>query len=168
MKTVRVFAWILAWFNLIFWGIPVISSLIQSLASPNPLILAILVFFASIPLNSFAALQLHRSIRNKEIKLNHQTPVGIRFVGSFALCVGAIIVVSGIMIAQNAKDLLPVWKEEVAQYKQPESMSTIGGLQAMGALMVVLGIAAVLNAVLNMRLLRWYYLVKQSDVSNNS
>ncbi|HWB94341.1 MAG TPA: hypothetical protein VG605_20950 [Puia sp.] len=165
MKTTRVIAWILAWFNLIFWGIPVISSLIQSLASPNPLILVILVFFAAIPLNSFAALQLHRSIRNPQVKLNHQTPVGIRFVGTFALCVGGIIAVSGIIITQSAKDLLPVWKEQMAQYKQPESMATVGGLQDMGILMVVLGLAAIVNVVLNMRLLRWYYLVNRSDVS---
>ena len=165
MKITRVIAWILAWFNLIFWGIPVISSLIQSLASPHPLVLAILVFFAAIPLNAFAALQLHRSIRNPAVKLNHQTPVGIRFVGSFALCVGAVIVVSGIVITENARELLPVWKDQMSQYKEPASMSTVSGLQSMGILMAVLGIAAVLNAVLNMRLLRWYYLVNRSDVS---
>lgn len=165
MKTVKLIGWILAWFNLIFWGIPVISSLIQSLAAPNPLVLVTLVFMAAIPLNSFAALQLHRSIRNPEVKLNHQTPVGIRFVGSFALFVGAFVAFCGIVMVQGAREWLPLWKEQIAQYKQPESMGTVGTLQGLGIFMIVLGLAAVLNAVLNMRLLRWYYLVKQSDVS---
>jgi len=165
MRTARIIGWILAWFNLIFWGIPVISSIFQTLASPNPLILVILVFFAAIPLNSFAALQLHRSIRNPQVRLNHQTPVGIRFVGTFALFVGALIVISGVVIVGSARDMLPVWKEQMAQYKQSETLSTVSGLQGMGALMIVLGLAAVANAIINMRLLRWYYLVRQSDIS---
>jgi hypothetical protein len=165
MKITRVVARILAWFNLIFWGIPVVTQLLQSLASPNPAILVILVFFAAIPLNSFAALQLHRSIRHPDVKLNHQTPVGIRFVGAFALFVGTLVAGCGFIMLQNAKQMLPLLEQQMADYKQATPVTTVGGLQGMGLFVALLGIAAIVSVILNMRLLRWYYLVKQSDVS---
>jgi len=163
MKVIRTIAWILAWFNLVFWGIPIVSSLLQSLASPNPLILVILVFFAAIPLNSFAALKLHKSLRNPKLPLGHQTPIGIRFVGVFALVIGAIIACCGIMISQHAQEFLPSFKEQMAQYKQAGPI-TVNSVREASIFMIVLGVAEVANVILNTRLLRWYYLVKRSDV----
>lgn len=160
MKPTRLIGWILAWFNLVFWGIPIVSSILQSVS--NPLILLMLVFLATIPLNSFAALRLHRSIRNPQIPLNHQTPVGIRFVGTFALIVGGIIGCCGIVIAQNAQQFLPSFKEQMTQYGQTGPI-TAASLQEAGIFMLVLGVAAVVNVILHFRLLRWYLLVRKND-----
>jgi hypothetical protein len=164
MKTVRVIAWILAWFNLVFWGIPIITSIMQSLARPNPLILVMLVFLAAIPLNSFAALQLHRSIRNPKIPLGHHTPVGIRFVGIFALVVGGIITCCGILLLQHAQEFFPTFKEQWDGLKQGAPI-TVDNLRQIGIFFLVLGVAEVINVVLNTRLLRWYYLTRPDDQS---
>ena|ERR1700753_2543687 len=167
MKTTRVIASILAWFNLVFWGFPVITSLLEMLVAPDGRKLVVVVMLAAIPLNSFAALQLHRSIRNPKITLNHQTPVGIRFVGFFALFIGVIMTACGLIVVQNAKELLPAWKDQImANLKDaPASYSTISFIQSVGGFMAVAGLLIVLNVVLNIRLLRWYYLVNRSDVS---
>jgi hypothetical protein len=160
MKSTQVIARILAWFNLVFWGIGLVNGLF------NPVVpIAVMVVLASIPLNSFAALQLHKSIRNPEVKLSHQTPVGIRFVGIIALLIGICFAGVGLLLAQFAKEMLPAWLEQSAAMKDPPPVNTVGGLQVTGISIAALGFAIIFGVVLNMRLLRWYYLVKQSDVS---
>lgn len=42
---------------------------------------------------------------------------------------------------------------------------TLANLRKIGIGMLVLGLCVGVNVVLNLRLLRWYYLVRQSDVS---
>jgi hypothetical protein len=160
MKKTQVIARVLAWFNLVFWGVGLVNSLFSPLMN-----LAIMVVLVSIPLSSFAALQLHKSIRNPEVKLSHQTPVGIRFVGIIALLIGIGLAGIGIILAQYARELLPSWIEQSAAMKDPPPFNTVGGLQVAGAFLALLGFAVIFGVVLNMRLLRWYYLVKQSGVS---
>jgi hypothetical protein len=165
MKTARTIGKVLAWFNLIYWGFSVITSLLQGLASANMSLLVASVLLAAIPLNSYAALQLHRSIRNPEIKLSHQTPVGIRFVGSFVVLMGIFLTGVALLIILGAKELLPAMKENAVDMLQMLNITSVGQLQGMGAIMLFFGAIMIASALINMRLLRWYYLVKQSDVS---
>jgi hypothetical protein len=165
MKKVLKAAQILTWFNLIFWGFPILMEVLTALAMLNFALLGGLMLAASVPLNSYAALQLHRSIRQPSVKLSHQTPVGIRFVGIVALFFGTLFVVYGIAIIQNAQQVLEMVREQLAGYKEISESMTVGLLKRIGFFALVLGITAIANVVLNMRLLRWYYLVKQSDVS---
>jgi hypothetical protein len=42
---------------------------------------------------------------------------------------------------------------------------TLQLLRQLGSLCLVLGLVSAVNVILNLRLLRWYYLVHQSDAS---
>jgi hypothetical protein len=165
MKNTLKVANILSWFNLFFWGVPLLINLLKALTSFNPLVLGLLVLFASIPLHSYAALQLHKSIRKPEVKLSHNTPAGIRFVGLIALFFGIIFLLYGIALLRNAPELLSLFKEQMPDYKEFDAMMTVPNLRRIGAVVLVLGFVTIINVILNLRLLRWYYLVRQSDVS---
>jgi hypothetical protein len=166
MRTAQIIGRILAWINLIFWGIPIVSFLLGALASVNLQYLVPVVLLASVPLHSYAALKLQKSLRHPEVKLNQQTPVGIRFVGLIALFIGILLAFTGAAAMGVAKEMLPQFKEQMSQFKQWDmSAMTVGDLRAIAALYLFLGLAVIASVLIHMRLLRWYYLVKQSDVS---
>jgi hypothetical protein len=166
MKTAQIVGRILAWINLVFWGIPIVSFLLGAMVSFNMTLVVPVVLLAAIPLHSYAALQLQKSLRRPEIKLSQQTPAGIRFVGLIALFIGILIVFLGAAVLGVAKEMLPQLKEQLAELKQGNMSSmTVSDLRQLAVLYVLLGLAIVASVLLHMRLLRWYYLVKQSDVS---
>jgi hypothetical protein len=162
MRTALRFASAFSWFNLFFWGIPLLMDLLRALGQFNVPMLVFLVLFVSIPLNSYAALQLHRSIRNPNVKLSHHTPAGIRFVGLIALFFGALFVLAGGIILKAAPQLAQFIRENKYEQEMLGSL-TVDQLRLLGGFFGVLGLIAVVNVILNFRLLRWYYLVKQSD-----
>ncbi|HEY4109520.1 hypothetical protein [Puia sp.] len=155
---------VLSWISLLFWGLNVISGILGSLTAFNPLILVMLVILASIPLHSYAAIQLHKSIRRPEIKLSHQTPSGIRFVGLVALMIGFLFLLGGMIMSKNAAEMLATAREQ-GFMKEMYDRITVDDLRRYGYLAMVLGLITVVNVILNLRLLRWYYLVHQSDAS---
>jgi len=161
-KTLRV-ASVLTWFNLIFWGFMTAIAILLSLVA-GPMALVIAVFLSAIPLNCYAALQLHKSIRQPVVKLSHQTPVGIRFIGYVSLFYGLTMVSSEITNLQNPGRTLQVMKDAFTGLKSLETM-TVGMVRFSAVVGLILGLAVVVNVVLNFRLLRWYYLVHQSDAS---
>jgi hypothetical protein len=167
MKTAQTVGRALAVINLVIWSILLAGPLLSALVSFNTLVLVMLVLFAAIPLHSYAALQLQKSLRHPEVKLNQQAPVGIRFVGLIALFIGFFISLCGGLLCRGANEWLPLMKEQMVSFnkQQDVSMLTVGYLQAMGAFLLIAGIMAVANVLIHLRLLRWYYLVKQSDVS---
>lgn len=164
MKTARTIGKALAWFNLVYWGFSVVVSLMQGLAMGNMGVVIFTVLLAAIPLSSYAALQLHRSIRNPEIRLSHQTPIGIRFVGSFVVLLGILGIGLGLLIIGGAKEIFPMLKENAVDMPQAVNISNVGVLQELGGLLVFFAVIALVSALINMRLLRWYYLVRQSDI----
>lgn len=165
MKNTLKVANILSWFNLFFWGVPLLINLFKALSSLNPVILGALVLFGSIPLHSYAALQLHKSIRKPEVKLSHNTPAGIRFVGLIALFFGFFFLLCGTVFIRSAPTLLNLFKEQMTDFKDAYSGMTVSDLRRVGFIVLGLGLIAIINVILNLRLLRWYYLVRQSDVS---
>jgi hypothetical protein len=164
MKRSLKIASVLSWINLVFWGLNVGSALLSSFSGFNPLILVSIVLLASIPLHSYAALQLHKSIRKPEIKLSHQTPVGIRFVGLVAMLFGFFFVLGGLLMARNGAEMLNTLREQ-GFMKEMYAQMTADMIRQWGIVMLVLGAVVIVNVVLNLRLLRWYYLVHQSDAS---
>jgi hypothetical protein len=55
----------------------------------------------------------------------------------------------------------------MAELKQGDASTiTVGYLQGMGGMMLFLGLTVIVSVMIHLRLLRWYYLVKQSDVSS--
>jgi hypothetical protein len=167
MKTAQIVGRVLAVLNLVIWSILLAGPLLSALVSFNALVLVMLVLFAAIPLHSYAALQLQKSLRHPEIKLNQQAPVGIRFVGLIALFIGFLMSLCGSLLWKGAKEWLPLMKEQMANLNKQQDVSilTVGYLQGMGAFLLITGIMAVASVLIHLRLLRWYFLVKQSDVS---
>jgi hypothetical protein len=165
MKIALRMAGILSWFNLVFWALILVICLLNTLTVFNVSLLGGVVLLCSIPLNSYAAIQLHRAIRHPEIKLSHHTPAGIRFVGMIAMFFGVLMVAYGVVILQDTGAVLKLLKEQLPDNKDLFEVVTVDYLRRVGVFALVLGVAVIVNVILNMRLLRWYYLVKQSDVS---
>lgn len=170
MKTVLKIASILTWFNLIFWGLLVCFGLLGALLMGQMPLLAGIVLLSAIPLNCFAALKLHTSIRYSSVPLNHQTPVGIRFVGLMALFFGITDIYTGISIITHPARMSDSIKAMITQVPEEQraiytAMAKGTFVEIMGVATLVLGFLVVINVVLNLRLLRWYYLVHRSDVS---
>jgi hypothetical protein len=171
MKTVLKIAAVLTWFNIIFWGLVVGLLLLGSLQQSNFAILAGVALLSAVPLNCYAALRLHSSIRNPRVPLSHQTPAGIRFVGFMALFFGISMLFTGAAIIHDPSTAATAWNEQMEQFPEallqhpefrhlPEYFYTI-----LGGSFAVLGLFIGVNVVLNLRLLRWYYLIGKSDVS---
>jgi len=165
MKTTIKVATVITWFNLIVWGGLLTLMLLYGLATAFiPIIIAVFLFSA-IPLHSYAALQLQKSIRHPQVKLSHQTPVGVRFIGFVALFFGILMVANCFAIVSDPRAAFKRMEAGIAETKGLSESEMVTMLRASAGFVMVMGIAVVVNVILNMRLLRWYYLVKQSDVS---
>jgi hypothetical protein len=170
MKMGLKIASVLTWFNLIFWGLITGFMLLAALGSASLPVLLIPVLMSAIPLNCYAALKLHASIRRPGLPLSNQTPVGIRFVGFIALFFGISCLGDGFVWINNTKEVLDMFKDQLSQVPQMAQMPrfkslTVADFRWGGVFVLILGLCIVINVVLNLRLLRWYYLVKKSDVS---
>lgn len=164
MKTVLKIATILTWFNGLLWGLLIVMMALTAVAVHAVAILIPLILISAIPLNCYAALQLQKSIRQPAFKLSNQTPTGIRFVGFVALFFAIMFVVNGITLTGNAQAAVQLLKEEMAQVKGADLSSiTVARIRFFASIAVFLGLCIGVNVLLNFRLLRWYYLVKQSD-----
>jgi hypothetical protein len=169
MKTTLKIAAVLTWFNIIVWGGMVAALILGVLATGMFPLLAGVVLLSSIPLSCFAGLKLHGSIRNPTVPLSHQTPAGIRFVGLMAMFFGIYFIFSGISLLANPKAALEYLQQAIADMPvkplpravELEKYFVVGG----ASISIVLGILIAGNVILNMRLLRWYYLAHKSDIS---
>lgn len=161
MKTMLKIASVLTWFNVVFWGAGVVFGLLYGLLNVQLPYLLLFVLLSAIPLSCFAGLKLHTSIRYPNVPLAHQIPVGIRFVGLMALFFGISAIFGGVNIIANPNPLLDALKEMVAQmpadirgyYPVKRVFAEVFGVGAL-----ILGLCIAVNVVLNLRLLRWYYL----------
>ena len=165
MKSTIQAARILTWFNLIVWGGLLGLMLLWSLAAQiTPLIIAIFLLSA-IPLHSYASLMLQKSIRFPQVKLSNQTPIGVRFIGFVALFFGIITMVNSFVLIQDPKAAVDSMKSAMVDTKAVSPAEMVSWLRGTAIVVVVMGMAVIVNVILNIRLLRWYYLVKRSDVS---
>jgi hypothetical protein len=171
MRTTLKAATILSWFNLIFWGLINGLLLLGALSAMNMPGLLIAVLMSAIPLNCYAALKLHKSIRNPLIPLNQQTPMGIRFVGFIALFFGVNSIGDGFALIRDPREFLDLLKDfytkqapEIAQMPAFKSIG-LADMRTAGVICLILGLCMAVNVVLNLRLLRWYLLLRKNDVS---
>src|SRR5882757_8758330 len=116
MKNALRIASVLTWFNLILWGFITALLFLGSLAMGLFLLVPGFILSA-IPLNCYAALQLHKSIRHPSVKLSSQTPAGIRFIGFIALFFGILQVTNSIGIIKDPAEMIRLTKESFAQLK---------------------------------------------------
>jgi hypothetical protein len=166
MKTSLKIASVLTWFNLVLWGGFIAYYLLLSIALGAFPLVGLFVVLSAIPLNCYAALQLQKSVRNPAIKLSSQVPTGIRFVGLAALFFGMLFILCGTAILQNTGMFMDMFRKQMEDYKDAKmTIPSIGYVKRTAIGILFLGLCIVVNVVLNFRLLRWYYLVRQSDVS---
>lgn len=163
-NTIRA-AKILTWFNLIVWGSLLGIMLLAALASQNMVILVAVVLFGVIPLHSYASLQLQKSIRHPAIKLSSQTPVGVRFIGFIALFFGILAIGRSFELILNPKIGLDSLNTDMGNGKTLDEATQVAALRIGIGFAMLMGLAVVINVILNLRLLRWYYLVRQSDIN---
>jgi hypothetical protein len=157
MKNVLKISGILSWFNLIVWGLIVLYVTLNILTVGQLPLLFLPFLLCVIVLHSYAALQLHKSIRDPTKPLSNQTPAGLRFIGVIAAFVGIIFIADGAAITQNPHEILRIMESQVPQVK---GLVPVGVLRASGVFALVSGICVVFNVILNFRLLRWYHFMK--------
>ncbi len=74
---------------------------------------------------------------------------------------------------KNTQEFMDFLKDQLAQpancsnFQQlsPSNPLSLADVRSVGISFLILGLCLVVNVLLNLRLLRWYYLVKKSDVS---
>jgi len=150
---------VLSWINLIFWGlVSFLFLLLGALGGMFPF-LVIGFFLSAVALHSYAALQLHKSLRNPAIPLGGQTPTGIRFIGFVALFFGIGCTINSFTILRNPGESLKLMQSQMAQAK----VITIPAIRTWCLITLMLGLSIVVNVFLNFRLLRWYYFIKAGE-----
>ena len=163
MKTILTVASVLTWFNLVFWGVLLAFGVLFCLVSMQLPLLASAVLMSAIPLNCFAALKLHTSIRHPNIPLSRQTPAGLRFVGLMALFFGITFIYSGISFMADPKPAVEAFQQALSQMPVSQTHAVSGLemaylIRVVAVVWLVLGSLVAVNVILNLRLLRWYYL----------
>jgi hypothetical protein len=163
MKTLLKIASILTWFNLVFWGALLAFGVLICLVSMQLPLLASAVLMSAIPLNCYAALRLHSSIRHPNIPLSRQTPTGIRFVGLMALFFGVMFIYSGISFIADPKPAIEAFQQTLNQMPLSQThmvpgLAIANIVRLVAEIWLVLGSLVAVNVILNLRLLRWYYL----------
>ena len=161
-KALKVSA-VLSWINMIIFGIVVLVALLGALVVHSAAILVGAFLASTVLLHSYAALQLHKSIRDLSIPLSSQTPVGIRFIGFIASFMGAMQIADGFVCLADTKEMLPLLisqSTQSAQLSQPVLMAT---LRVTGVIVLLLGLSVCTNVTLNFRLLRWYQFMQKEE-----
>jgi hypothetical protein len=147
---------VLSWINLIFWGLACLQCLLVGVTG-NPLFLLSGFFISAVVLHSYAALRLHKSIRNPAVPLSSQTPSGIRFIGFVSLFISTLFIVFGIALIKSAHEVIAMLQAN-AQFKDlNEKQLRLSGIQAL-----ILGLSVTVNVLINLRLLRWYLLSRNN------
>jgi hypothetical protein len=163
MKTILPIASVLTWINLVFWGVLLGFGVLICLVSMQLPLLASAVLMTAIPLNCYAALKLHTSIRHPNIPLNRQTPTGIRFVGLMALFFGVTFIYSGVSFIADPKPAIEAFQQTLSQMPGSQTRALSGVnmadlVRVLAVVWLVLGLLVSINVILNLRLLRQYYL----------
>jgi hypothetical protein len=149
---------ILSWINLVFWGLISLIGLLSGFSSGSFVLILWFFLQSSIVLHSYAAIRLHTSIRRPAIPLSGQTPSGIRFVGFVAMFFGVAYFAYGVALLRSAKEILQTIQSSMPQFKDIKE----GDLHAGGVIALLLGLSITVNVILNLRLLRWYYLSREN------
>lgn len=157
MKTAVRLANVLSWINLVYWGFSCAVGLLMALASGSMLMIVGIFFISSIILHSYAAIQLNKSIRDPARPLSRHTPAGIRFIGIVAITLGILCIALGNASLQHPQEILKAYKTV-----WPDLQATERSMRANGVFALLLGISIATNVILNFRLLRWYYLMKEN------
>jgi len=153
---------VLSWFNLIVWGSVAMMGLLAAIFAGNLSFLVVTFLTGVTVLHSYAALQLHKSIRNPALPLSSQTPVGIRFMGFIALFFGVLYIGDGIGLLQSTQDIAKLMQPSLPPQAKDLDLNKL--LRIAGGFSLVTGLCIAVNVFLNFRLLRWYLFLRENDI----
>ena len=153
---------ILSWFNMIVWGLVAGMGVLGALLAGNLSFLVITFLTGVTVLHSYAALQLHKSIKNPTVPLSNQTPVGIRFIGFIALFFGVLYIGDGIGLLQSTPEIAKMMQPQLPPQAKDLDLNKL--LRVAGIFSLVTGICIAVNVFLNFRLLRWYLFFRENDI----
>jgi hypothetical protein len=160
LKKILKLSGILSWFNLVLWGLVISLGVLGALALQSFALVVICFLLSVIILHSYAALQLHKSIRNPSLPLSNQTPVGIRLIGFVALFFGIAFVINGFALASNTREIVQYAQTQMPQMKTIPAGTLVNAARVEGIFVFLCGLSIALNVFLNFRLLRWYFFMK--------
>ena len=156
MKTALKTSVILSWFNLIVACFFVFIGLVAALTMGPQLGLVAVVLFGAIGLHSYESLRLRRSIIYNA-PMDRKTPLSLQIMGFIAMFFSFVTVSNGFVLFRYAKETAQeVQKTYPEQFKQLENMNVAGLYQFAAGIMVVFGLAVLVNVLMSMSLLRWY------------
>jgi hypothetical protein len=156
MKTILKISTVLSWFNLIVWGFFTAIVFLGGLVTRTLPLLIVGFLLSAIILHSYAALQLHRSIRQPVKPLSVHTPAGIRFIGAIALFLGVLFTANAGAMLQNPGNVLNLMQPQMPQGK----LLQLSDVRLMACFGLVCGVSIAVNVIFNFRLLRWYHFMK--------
>ena len=155
----------LTWFNMIVWGLFTGIGLLETLFTGNFFFLIVTFIMSVFVLHSYAALQLHKSIKNPAVPLSSQTPIGIRFIGFVTLFFGIGFFTQGFAILQNLPELVKLAQPQLSQLPPELKDMDLGKLfRGIGIFSLVSGASIAVNVFLCFRLLRWYLFLRENDI----
>ena len=149
---------ILSWINLVFWSFICLGMLLGTAVGGAAFLIGAF-FFSAIPLHSYAALQLHKSLRNPAVPLKRQTITGLRLMGFVTLFFGVMFLANSFAALRNTKEVLEMERSLWPGFKDFNERSVRTG----GVFALLLGLSVTVNVFLNFRLLRWYYMSKEDQ-----
>jgi len=159
MKKIVAVTNILSWINLVVGSILAFCAFLTIVALPAIAVMVSVVLIGCVVLHSYAALQLRKSIINKSIPLNKQTPAGIRIMGYMALFFTIMLFSNAVYMLQNTKELL----KQVQFPKEMKNVDITGVIHGTSIFMLLFSISVIVNVVLNLRLLSWYTIANRSE-----
>ncbi|HTS42931.1 MAG TPA: hypothetical protein VMH01_00940 [Puia sp.] len=153
MKNVVKTTGVLSWINLCVGCLLVFCGVLMGIASGNLLNILIFVLLPSaIILHSYASLQLKKSVMNPDIPLGSQTPIGIRFMGYIMLFFSFFNIYSSVSILLHAQEFV----REIKLPPGSPKINLTGVIRAGCTIALLFSVSFAVNAILNLRLLRWY------------
>lgn len=150
-------ALVLSWIILVLGCLFLLFGLLAAMTTRDMRVFTVFIIFAAIPLHSYAALQLRKSILHNNIPLAGQTRFGLRVAGFVALFIGFLSVMSGLGPLSNPEEYLKQWNELMPNAK---NVYTRNMVFAAGIISLIFSLAIIVNVVINLRLLR-IYLINQ-------
>lgn len=162
MQKVLKVSTILSWFNLIVWGLVAVIGILGAVLAGNLSFLVITFLTGVTVLHSYAALQLHKSIKNPAVPLGNQTPVGIRFIGFIALFFGVLYIGDGVGLLQSTRDIALLMQPQLPPQAKDLDLNKL--LRATGIFSLVTGICIAVNVFLNFRLLSWHLFLRENEI----
>jgi hypothetical protein len=156
MKTAIKTSLILSWFNLVVACFFVFIGLIAAITMGPQLGLVAVVLFGAIGLHSYESLRLRKCVIYNT-PMDKKTPLSLQVMGFISMFFSFVTVTNGFVLFRHAKETVQeVQKNYPEQFKQFGNANMEAIYQGAAGIMIVFGLAVLINVLMSMSLLRWY------------